>query len=39
MAYVNAQGQVRIFVRDGSKIGLGVPYVYVPPTILKMFKI
>jgi len=36
MAYVNAQGQVRIFVRDGSKIGLGVPYVYVPPTILNI---
>lgn len=33
MAYVNSQGQVRLFVRDGSKIGLGVPYVYVPPTL------
>ena len=37
MAYTNSQGQVRLFVRDGSKIGLGVPYVYVPPTIFDTF--
>jgi hypothetical protein len=36
MAYVNSQGQVRVFVRDGNLIGLGVPYVYVPPTILNL---
>jgi hypothetical protein len=34
MAYTNSLGQTRVFVRDGNKIGLGVPYVYVPPTIL-----
>ena len=34
MAYTNSSGQVRVFVRDGRLIGLGVPYVYVPPTIL-----
>ena len=33
MAYTNSSGQVRVFVRDGSLIGLGVPYVFVPMAI------
>ena len=37
MAYTNSNGQIRVGFRDGNKIGLGVPFVYVPPTIFDSF--